>query len=58
MLRQDPRFATSPHHGDRGWIALNLESDTTDWVEIAELLETAYRQVANRQLIAMLDKGQ
>ena len=54
-LSQDPRFATSPHHGDRGWMALDLEGDETDWVEVAELLDTAYRQVASRKLIAILD---
>lgn len=54
-LRQDPRFATSPHHGDRGWMALDLESTEIDWEEVAELLETSYRQVANRRLVAELD---
>ncbi len=24
-LREDPRFTVSPHHGDRGWMALDLE---------------------------------
>lgn len=47
-LRADPRFATSPHHGDRGWMALDLGSSPIDWDEIAELLESAYRQVAGR----------
>jgi predicted DNA-binding protein (MmcQ/YjbR family) len=55
-LRQDSRFTTSPHHGDRGWMALGLEGDRTDWREVAELLETAYRQVASRELIAALDR--
>jgi predicted DNA-binding protein (MmcQ/YjbR family) len=53
-LSQDPRFVPSPHHGDRGWLALNLEGDKTDWNEVAELLESAYRQVASRALIARL----
>jgi predicted DNA-binding protein (MmcQ/YjbR family) len=55
-LRQDPRFAISPHHGDRGWMALDLEAGEIDWDEVAELLETAYRQVARRQLIDDLDR--
>jgi predicted DNA-binding protein (MmcQ/YjbR family) len=54
-LRQDSRFTTSPHHGDRGWMALRLQGDRTDWGEVAELLQTAYRQVASRELIAALD---
>ena len=48
-LREDGRFRSSPHHGDRGWLAIALEDHTTvDWDEIAELLESGYRQVAPR----------
>jgi len=54
-LSDDGRFRVSPHHGDRGWMALDLEGDDVDWSEIAELLETAYRHVANRELVARLD---
>ena len=50
-LRQDGRFTKSPHHGDRGWLALRLDDPTeADWPEIAELLESAYRQVIPRRL--------
>src|SRR5262245_35156437 len=45
-LAQDPRFTSSPHHGDRGWMALRLDRGEVDWTEVAELLESAYRQVA------------
>ena len=46
-LRHDDRFRPSPHHGDRGWLALSLEdAGAIDWAEVAELLESAYRQVA------------
>ena len=44
-LRQDPRFVPSPHHGDRGWLALRIEGDL-DWTELAELLQSAHRQVS------------
>jgi len=54
-LAQDPRFLISPHHGNRGWMALDLEGGDVDWDEVAELLETAYRQVARRQLVEELD---
>ena len=55
-LRQDPRFMASPHHGDRGWMALDLGCcDDIDWGEVAELLETSYRLVAPRRLVAALD---
>ena len=47
-LRQDRRFAPSPHHGERGWMALRLDAQDVDWDEVAELLESAYRQVLPR----------
>jgi len=52
-LRQDGRFTASPHHGDRGWLAMKLvHPDAVDWDEVAELLESAYRRVAPRSLLA------
>ena len=45
-LDQDARFTSSPHHGDRGWVAFRLDRGAVDWDEVAELLESAYRQVA------------
>ena len=49
-LRDDGRFTESPHHGDRGWFAMSLEdADLLDWDEVAEILESAYRQVAPRR---------
>ena len=50
-LRQDRRFAVSPHHGHRGWMTLRLDGGDVDWVEVAELLESAYRQVVPRSSI-------
>jgi hypothetical protein len=57
-LMQDAGFRLSPHHGDRGWLVLDLTGEGVDWTEVAELLETAYRQVAGRQLIEELDSRQ
>ena len=49
-LRHDDRFVPSPHHGTRGWLALRIEDvGSADWTEIAELLESAHRQVAPNQ---------
>lgn len=48
-LLEDPRFTRSPHHGDRGWLAVRLEPDTLDWNELAELLDAAHDQVARRR---------
>lgn len=47
-LRQDARFTPSPHHGARGWLALRIDVSDVDWDEVAELLDSAYRQVARR----------
>ena len=48
-LLHDPRFTRSPHHGDRGWLAIAVDSDTVDWQELAELLEAAHEQVVSRR---------
>jgi predicted DNA-binding protein (MmcQ/YjbR family) len=48
-LRQDGRFRASPHHGDRGWLALSMDDVVAiDWLEVTELLESAYQQVRPR----------
>lgn len=48
-LLQDPRFTRSPHHGERGWLAIRVEPDTADWAELAELLEAAHDLAARRR---------
>jgi hypothetical protein len=55
-LVQDPRFAVSPHHGSIGWVAMRLDLTTTDWVEVAELIEAGYRRAAGRSLVEQLDR--
>ena len=47
-LRHDGRFAASPHHGDRGWLTVRLDTGEIGWTELTELLESAHRQVAAR----------
>ena len=54
-LGQDARFGPSPHHGHRGWMALHLD-EPVDWDEVAELCQDAYRAVAPRRLVALLDE--
>lgn len=49
-LQHDDRFSPSPHHGDRGWLALEMpHAEIIDWDEVGELLESAYLQVAPRR---------
>jgi predicted DNA-binding protein (MmcQ/YjbR family) len=45
-LRADHRFSPSPHHGDRDWFALRLDTGDVDWDEVAELLDSAHAQVS------------
>ena len=53
-LMEDKRFFEPWYWGARGWLALDLVSTQPDWAEVAELVETAYRQVAlKRQLRAL-----
>jgi hypothetical protein len=37
-------------------MALPLDLSTTDWDEVAELLEGGYRRAANRSLVEILDR--
>ena len=53
-LAADDRFTCSPHHGDRGWVAVTPEAIAPD--ELAELVEAAYRVAAPRSLVARLDQ--
>lgn len=53
-LLSDPRFRESPHHGFRGWRALDLTHEI-DWTVVGDLLEHAYRSVAPKELVAELD---
>ena len=54
-LLADPRFYVPPYHGPYGWVALDLTTAEVDWVEVAELAETSYRQVALKRMLAALD---
>ena len=49
-LNADRRFRPSPHHGNRGWLAIDLD-DHTDWSEVAALLAGAYREAAPNALL-------
>jgi hypothetical protein len=55
-LENDARFSASPHHSFRGWMALDLRAEEIDWSEINELLESAYRHVAGKELVAELNR--
>ena len=54
-LAADDRLRPSPHHGDRGWVAVDPEA--IDPQELSELVEAAYRTAAPAALVARLDQG-
>jgi len=55
-LVADPRFFIPPYYGPAGWLALDFGEPDTDWVELAELVETSYRQVALKRQLTELDR--
>lgn len=56
LVEQDPeRFFRPPYVGHRGWIGVRLDRDL-DWDEVAGICEDAYRQVAPKRLVALLDQ--
>jgi len=55
LVDEEPeRFFVPPYVGGRGWLGLRLDRDV-DWDEVAGIVEDAYRMVAPRQLVALLD---
>jgi hypothetical protein len=57
MVASDPeRFFVPPYVGGRGWLGVYLDLDVpVDWDEIAEIVEDAYRMVAPKKLVELLD---
>jgi predicted DNA-binding protein (MmcQ/YjbR family) len=55
-LVQDPRFFVPPYNGAYGWLALDLGTQTPDLQEVAELLESSYRQIALKRMLKALDE--
>jgi predicted DNA-binding protein (MmcQ/YjbR family) len=57
-LVDDPRFYVPPYWGAGGWLALDFSAAPVDWAEVAELVESSYRQVALKRMIEILDADQ
>lgn len=54
-LVDDDRFYVPPYFGPSGWLALDLTVAAVDWTEVRELMETSYRLVALKRMLAALD---
>jgi hypothetical protein len=48
------RFFRPPYVGHRGWLGVYLDVPV-NWTEIAEIVEDAYRMIAPKSLVALLD---
>ncbi len=58
LVRLDPRrFFVPPYVGHRGWLGVYLDVPGVDWDQIADLVVDAYREIAPRKLVALLDGG-
>lgn len=55
LIASDPvRFFRPPYVGHRGWLGVYLDVPQ-DWAEIAEIVTDAYRVVAPKRLIQLLE---
>src|SRR5215472_11000676 len=53
-LLADERFFPTPYAARQGWVSLRIDGKT-DWDEVRGLIHEAYRQVALRRMLKMLD---
>ena len=53
-LLSDARVYVPAYLGPSGWIGVDL-NDSTDWTEVAELIEESYRLTAPRRCLDTLD---
>jgi predicted DNA-binding protein (MmcQ/YjbR family) len=56
QLCKDPRFAPTHYIGQHGWTTLTF-GKKVDWDEVEELVDIAYRKVANKRMLAALGSG-
>ncbi len=55
MVESEPeRFFVPPYVGHRGWLGMRLDVDV-DWDEVGAVINDAYRCVAPKKLLALLD---
>ncbi len=55
LIETEPhRFFRPPYVGHRGWLGVHLDGKV-DWSEISEICRDAYRVVAPKTLVALLD---
>ena len=56
LVEMEPeRFYRPPYVGHRGWLGVRLDVEDLDWDEVAHILTDAYRCVAPKTLVKLLD---
>ena len=56
-IAADPtRYFRPPYVGHRGWLGVYLDVEV-DWDQITDLVEDAYRAIAPKTLVALLDQA-
>jgi predicted DNA-binding protein (MmcQ/YjbR family) len=55
-LLEDGRFFPTPYAAHQGWVSLKLD-ERTDWEEVKGLIREAYKQVALKRMLNVLDEG-
>ena len=55
LIETEPdRYFRPPYVGGRGWLGLRLDV-AVDWAEVTGVCEEAYRTIAPKHLVALLD---
>lgn len=56
-FHEDDRFFVPKYWGASGWLGIDIDPDAGGgvWKEVAELIDTSYRQVALKRQLAVLD---
>lgn len=55
LIERNPDvYFRPPYVGHRGWLAVDLRGNV-DWQELEGFIEEAYRQVASKRLVTLLD---
>ena len=55
VAERPARFFRPPSVGGRGWLGVWLDGEL-DWTEIGEIVTDAYREIAPKKLVALLER--
>jgi hypothetical protein len=59
LVAQRPdHFFVPPYVGGRGWLGAYLDVPDLDWTEVDELVRDAYRLIAPKTLVAILEESE